>query len=186
MATKWTFSNRVSNRRMRDEEMATGSIDPTGEAPYTQSRAALRDRYGSRQIDASAPHSPRDTMQGASPVGVSGGRTASSTWNTFFRPTLAPVGPTDAKAMADLSTGSSLFDPSVPFTAATPTAMFNTAKAEHEAWFDRTGNQLPTSQPRRVGDHFMSRFGSGTVGAGFEDVSRKLKMLGMADDEFDF
>lgn len=170
---------------MREEEMETGSIDPTGDAPYKLSRAAMRNAYGTRSIDASAPHSPRDTM-GTSPVGVSGGRTASSTWNTFFRPTLAPVGPTDAKAMADLSSGSSLFDPKVPFTAATPSAMFGSAIAEHEAWFDRAGIPIPSNSSRRVGDHFMSKFGSGTVGQGFEDVSRKLKMLGMASDEFDF
>lgn len=182
------MANAISRRRRAYEsDIEDGEVVETG-APYELSRSAMRSRYGSRRIDATATPSPRNA--GATP-GVMGGFTDQGAWDAFFhkgRPSLAPTTPVDATGMAE--TQSSMFNPRVPFVPMknTPDSLFSSAVKEHEAWFDAQGMSIPSpSGPRlaRSGDRFSSKYGTGSVTNGLSvDASRKLALLGVDDDLF--
>jgi hypothetical protein len=181
------MANALSRRRPAyDSDFDGESVVETG-APYQLSRAAMRNRYGTRRIDASAPQAA-NSMSVPTP-GISGSRTPDSTWGAFFRnrPSLAPSGPADATGMASSVAGSSLFDPKTPFkpmASTTPDSLFKSAIADNERWFDARGEAFqPTSRARRPGDRFTSRYGSGSVGLSV-DAERKLAMLGVDEDLF--
>lgn len=177
-----------------------GGFD-SSDPPYKPSRAALRDRYGARSIDASAPHSPADTMAGLSPVGVSGGRTDNSTWNSWFAGAL-PTATPDAASMASIAEQSSLFNPGIPFVPMgdrPKTGADYTASALEGAtkWFDKQGLPVPQAAPRHYGDNFSSKFGSGSVssigdyrsklaGKFSFDYEPKLRALGLTDEGDDW
>lgn len=57
------------------------------DAPYNQSRAALRERYGSRTIDASAPNvADRNPSEKPAAPGGQGGLSSEQSWRAFFGP----------------------------------------------------------------------------------------------------
>lgn len=188
---KWNFGpNNASERRRRAltaSELESGTTTGGG-APYQLSRSAMREQYGARAIDASAPHSSRDTMTNLTPTGVSGGFSDSGAWGRMFRPSLGS-GFTDPKAVTGIGGGSSLFDPKVPFTAGgapvTPTSMFGAAIDENEKWFNQRGLSIPDGAMRRYGDKFTSsKYGGGGSVHPQIDWQRKLALLGLDDDVF--
>ncbi len=152
-----------------------------GKSPedYQLSRSAQRARYGSRAIDASAPQAANDTMAGLSPVGVMGGRTPNSTWNSWFNSGVTASAPPASGAMS-AQRGSSLFDQSVPFVPKTRDDYMKTAFESATKWFDAQGIPIPQAGPRKSGDNFTSQYGAGSVRFGYEP---KLKALGMFDSE---
>lgn len=174
MRQKWSFNS-------------VGGTD-SSDAPYDLSRSALRARYGARVIDGSAPHSAADSMAGLSPVGMSGGRTDNSTWNSWFGSTPAPsTVPTPAIAAAERS---SLFNPAIPFVqmGQLKTREDYTASALDSAtkWFDSQGLPIPKAgptRPRQNGDNFTSRYGTGKFSFSYEP---KLRALGLADEGDDW
>lgn len=140
-------------------------------------------------------------MAGLSPVGVSGGRTDNSTWNSWFLTSL-PTATPDAASMASIAEQSSLFNPGIPFVPMgdrPKTGADYTASALDGAikWFDKQGLPVPQAAPRHHGDSFSSRFGSGSVSSVGDyrsklagkfsfDYEPKLRALGLTDEGDDW
>lgn len=205
MATQqWSFA-RARKRSLSAMESPDGeTIDPTGAASYKLSRSALRERYGARAIDATAPHSAADTMGNVGIETDPGGMLSTQAgWDKWFKkpaprppatapmPSVATLAPATAMNPADLA-------PFAEKPPGSPVEYVDHAQRATERWFNANGVPIPRTGPRNYGDRFTSRYGSGSVssigdfrsklaGKYSPDYERKLRNLATTfDDEFDF
>lgn len=163
------------------------------DAPYKQSRYSLRERFGPRAIDASAPPSQRNEYPSAGIGTFGGGLTAPDKWKGFFDPVTpstgmfsrGTLGATGASPLGGQSNVASMIE-GVPVQSALPQAtptptMASTAplqsapvdylKAAHqrstEFWKNAQGNRIATptamGAPVQAGTSFRSKFGTGSV-----------------------
>lgn len=168
-------------------------------SPYKQSRRTLRQQFGPRAIDASAPPSVRNMSSTAVGVGTfGGGLTAPDRWTNFFRPAAqktqtaaAPV-PVPATAGASPITPWSeapegSFAPSgyegprtpIPVSPALPAAPVDYLQAAHQRstqWMNAQGAGIaaPMAGAVQAGTSFRNKFGTGSVASESENRFKRL------------
>lgn len=183
---------------MADEydDSYTGSRRPY--APYQQGRSALRRKFGSRAIDASALPSAQNSKMSNAGVGAMGGKTQAHNWTSFFRPptpaptpTVAPLiegvpvhgvtPPTPWSAAPEGSFAPSGYEgartpiPVSPALAPAPVNYLKSAFDKATQFVNAQGGRTnPIAGSVQAGTSFRNRFGTGSVASASETKLKRL------------
>lgn len=190
-----------------EPDVYSGSHKPY--SPYKQSRRTLRQQFGPRAIDGSAPQAEQNTTSMAADIGTFGrGRTNADNWNSFFRPVTretsmfsqATMGATGASPLGGQSNVASMIEGvpvqgQLPQAAATPT-MASTAppqaapvdylKAAHqrstEFWKNAQGGSIapPMAGAVQAGSSFRDKFGNTGSVISAESQKRQQRLMRLA------